>query len=116
MASTASKDNILSHALLKKQGYQITLCKGRHDDPMYCGEIVTSCGDVITLVFEDNMHANLMQGVAGDAILLPPETTSPAPATTSPSLKTTSPAPETTSAVQILYLILCVKLQSTDIC
>eukprot|EP00961_Rhodomonas_salina_P277539 3750457-Rhodomonas_salina.2 len=33
MASTACKDNILSHTLLKKQGYQITLCEGRCDDP-----------------------------------------------------------------------------------
>eukprot|EP00961_Rhodomonas_salina_P002100 29238-Rhodomonas_salina.1 len=57
MASTASKDNILSHALLKKQGYQITLCEGRCGDPTYGGEIVTPCGDVITLVFEDNMYS-----------------------------------------------------------
>lgn len=29
MVITTSKDNILSHALLQKQGYDITLCSGR---------------------------------------------------------------------------------------
>eukprot|EP00961_Rhodomonas_salina_P203001 2739034-Rhodomonas_salina.1 len=56
MAVTASKDNILSHALLQKQGYKIMLRSGRPGDTSYGGEIVTPGGDVITLVFEDNMY------------------------------------------------------------
>eukprot|EP00961_Rhodomonas_salina_P134042 1803442-Rhodomonas_salina.1 len=56
MAVTNSKDNILSHALLKKQEYEIELCEGRQGNPTYCGKIVTPSGDVVTLVFEDNMY------------------------------------------------------------
>eukprot|EP00961_Rhodomonas_salina_P203000 2739033-Rhodomonas_salina.2 len=56
MSVSASKDNILLHALLQKQGYDIKLRSGRPGDASYGCEIVTPDGDVITLIFEDNMY------------------------------------------------------------
>eukprot|EP00961_Rhodomonas_salina_P275782 3725762-Rhodomonas_salina.1 len=56
MSVSASKDNILLHALLQKQGYDIKLSSGRPGDASYGSEIVTPDGDVITLIFEDNMY------------------------------------------------------------
>eukprot|EP00961_Rhodomonas_salina_P150228 2022973-Rhodomonas_salina.1 len=57
MFTKATSDNILSYALLKLQGYHITLAEGLDDDPTFCWTITTPDGEsTITLVFDGNMY------------------------------------------------------------
>lgn len=57
MFTKSSTDNILSYALLKKQGYCITLTEGSDSDQTFGGTITTPDGEsVIELVFEDSMY------------------------------------------------------------
>eukprot|EP00961_Rhodomonas_salina_P044432 596810-Rhodomonas_salina.1 len=56
MFTKASVDNILSLALLKKQGYKVDFAKGTDNDPTFGGTIVTPSGDTIHMVFDNNMY------------------------------------------------------------
>eukprot|EP00961_Rhodomonas_salina_P213722 2886377-Rhodomonas_salina.1 len=49
MFTQASADNILSHALLKQQGYQIDFAEGSDGDPTFGGTIITPDGEKINM-------------------------------------------------------------------
>eukprot|EP00961_Rhodomonas_salina_P001886 25985-Rhodomonas_salina.1 len=49
MFTQASADNILLHALLKQQGYQIDFAEGRDGDPTFGGTIITPDGEKINM-------------------------------------------------------------------
>eukprot|EP00961_Rhodomonas_salina_P250007 3379195-Rhodomonas_salina.1 len=56
MYTRASSDNILSHALLKQQGYQIDFAEGIKGGPTFGGTIVAPDGSTIRMVFDNNMY------------------------------------------------------------